>query len=482
MGQRVIGAGTDRPQTVLRETTAGSHRSSHGGSGWAVVVGMAWLAAGVGPLVLTSAISHDGQYFSIVALSALSLVFGLWVFWRDGGRWMTAVGIYNFAFALFVGFAGLYQVSGAAANGSLGPLLHALTFCYFSHVCTWLLCWRRRSPPPRLADTPVDPAVTRWSVVMGLSLLLGAVAAATALPAPLPLFVEPAGFVGVLLLGAGLLRGSFRRKWLVWGVILTAAFTLYFDYLFNEFGRIKLGALGFGLFVILAHGGRGRWAKSLVVLGSAPALIFLASIRANPVADQSGLGSMMSPLRDFGALLSLNDAGLLPKGLGHTFFASLVALVPRSMWADKPVGFGSELVPLLSPQLVGTGHSSAALFFGEWVFNFGLPGLVVMVPIVGLAIRGIDALLVRQVARPIADRRALLRYLTATVVVVGMIDLMWVGTFTYMARTGPRLLVLGVFVILFGIPVRRRAGLGLPSGTRPPLVRAGRHRTGRGPN
>jgi hypothetical protein len=196
-------------------------------------------------------------------------------------------------------------------------------------------------------------------------------------------------------------------------------------------------------------------AKSTVLIGAAPVLLALAKLRdaggprPGTTVHGNGLESVVSPLQSFASLLDHNNLGMLPYGWGHTFWAALVALVPSSVWSGKPVGFGAELVPILNPELVGTGQSDAALFAGEWLFNFGLPGLLLMVPAAGLAIRGLDHVLARSMSLPIDSRRAVVRYSAAVVAAAGLIDLMWVGSFTYVARTGSRLLILAaVFVIL----------------------------------
>ncbi|SCF33243.1 hypothetical protein GA0074696_4526 [Micromonospora purpureochromogenes] len=443
-------------------------------------IGLGWIAAGISALGVESfAVTAHPQHSATLLLSALALLFGLWVFLADGGMRITAVGVYNFSFALFVGFAALYSELKAGPGGAPVPILPGLTLCYFLHVSTWLLFWSRLRRRPESEPVRADPALSRWALRWGITLLALGVVLSLAFPSRYHhLLIDSAGFVGVVLLGLGLLPGRRRRRRLVYGLVPAAGFGLYYAYLFNDFGRIVLGSLGFALAMILANRGRGRrHVKVWVLAVAAPAVFVLGQIRATSIVDNpdaDGLGSVVTPFRDFTRLLELNAMGVLPKGWGETFWAAAVTLVPRAMWPEKPDGLGAALVPILSPEMVGTGHTHAALSFGEWLINFGLVGLVLMVPITGLTLRWIDRAVDRVAARPLTTPRRLLGYTAGVLVVVGMVDLMWVGTSTYVSRTGCRLLVLLLLFVL--VAWRHRPPWGLSSeGSAAPPASALRH-------
>lgn len=418
-------------------------------------VGLVWLGLGAACVALGPVTPDSWGRDEILALSLLATVFGGWVFWYHGGTRITAVGIYNLAFAVFVGFSGLYHAMTAATNDPGVPLSTVVIVCYFGHVTTWLLFWSGDAPSPPTPAAPADARTAWWAVKYGCCLLVLAVATSIEVSQPIPL-LDSAGFVGVLLLGAGLLRGPLGRWTLLCGVIVAVAFAVYFIYLFSGFGRIVVGTLALALLVVLSHRDRRRLTKAVTFLGAAPVLLFLAGLRAvdpgSPgfAADPDGFKSAVSPIHAFAQLLNLNANGLLPHGEGVTFFNASVALIPRALWPDKPVGFGTDLVPLLSPELVGTGHSSAALWHGEWLFNFGLPGLALMIPVTGLAVRGIDRILAWASSRHLTTPHAMGAYVAALLAAVGLFDVVWVGSFTYMARTGARLLVLAVLVLAVG--------------------------------
>ncbi|WBB94165.1 hypothetical protein [Verrucosispora sp. WMMC514] len=450
-----------RQPTTHHDAPAGRHRVDsrpvivrHG------LTGLAWLTLGAAAYTVGSSDPDGWGYSGTIALSALSAVFGCWVFWRDGGNRITAVGVYNLAFALFVGFAGLYLAVKAGSDNPGAPLFAAQAVCYFSHVTMWMLFWGTTVAPARRPHSPqvtVDGRTAGWAVTFGTALLAVAVTVALA-AGHTTVLVMPAGFVGVLLLGVGLLLGPLGRRTLLCGAVLIAAFGIYFTYLFTGFGRIVIGTLALALLVVFAYRHTHRYAKTIIVGGAAPALLFLAALRAGgpgSTIDADGFGSAVSPFSSFAHLWQLDIWGYLPHAAGSTFWAAAVALVPRAMWPDKPVGFGSEIVPYLSPELAGTEHSAAALWHGEWLFNFGGWGLLVMIPVIGLAVRGIDRLLIRAAARPLTTPASLAGFVAAILAMVGLFDLLWVGSFTYMTRTGSRLVVLVLLLVAVGWMHRR---------------------------
>ncbi|NLU80625.1 hypothetical protein HCA58_20090 [Micromonospora sp. HNM0581] len=417
------------------------------------LVGTVWLASGAVAYTLDD---------NLLALSVLSTLFGGWVFWNHGGSRITAVGVYNLAFALFVGFAGIYLAADTADTDPGVPLLTVQAVCYASHVVTWLIFWSRPVRHHTAAISVNGPTAT-WAVAFGAVLLAIAIAGSAVVGPAAPL-VKPSGFVGVVLVAAGLFLGPLGRWTVLCGSLTTAAFGVYFTFLFSGYGRIVIGSLALALLAVFAQRYHRRYAKMAVILGAAPVLLFLASIRAGGPAttvDSDGFGSAVSPLASFASLWQMSAWGVLPNGSGSTFWATAVALFPRSLWPDKPVGFGAEIVPFLSPHLAGTDHSAAALWHGEWLYNFGPAGIVAMVPVTGVAVRGIDWVLTWATSHPLDTPAALAGFVGAVLGSVGLFDLLWVGSFTVMGRTGARLLVLMALVAVAGwIRMRPTASTG----------------------
>lgn len=409
-----------------------------------------WYALGVVGLLLASDTPTVGDTRAIFVLSSASLLFGLWVYWRHGGPAITAIGIYNFAFAVFVGFAGLYLLFTGVATDAV---VQALAWCYFGHVTTWLLFWTNDPPPAPPRPWPVDPAFLRRITWAGALLTCVGALGSLQLGESLRHLGIAAGFIGAVFLAIGLLTDERRPPLL--GCVLAGAGFLAALLTSNSYGRLMLGSLGLALLVVISRRIRTRLVKAAVLLGSAPILLVFGNMRLDAVRDNypdlpvkgTGLESVASPLETFGSLLDFHAAGALPYAWGETFWVALVSLVPRALWPTKPPGFGAELVLILHPELAGTGHSDAALFQGEWLYNFGIVGLVLMVPIVGLAVWAVDRFLAWSGARPLLSRRALFLYGAAIVVAAGLPDLAW-GAFTFAVRAGMRLAVLLLVVLV----------------------------------
>jgi hypothetical protein len=440
-----------------------------------------WLSVGLLGLLLDSDVATSGHDAAIVVLSTASLLFGVWVFWCHGGPAITAAGIYNFAFALFVGFAGLHLV---AYPGEVTPelLVPALAWAYFGHVATWLLFWSAPAPAPTPASgaRPADDrAVRRTATRLGVLLVASMTLLSIVYSGEFTPVVQGASFVGAVLVAVGLLGGGPSRTWLTGGVAAALALLANVS-ISTGYGRLNLGALGFAMLIVATRQVATRLVKVAVLAATAPVLMGFASMRdSNPgtltadVRGTNGLESVISPLVCFARLLHYSETGVLARHGFDTFWAALVAMVPRAAWPEKPVGFGAEMVYVLHPELAGSGHSDAALFNGEWVYGFGVVGLVAMVPITGVVLRAVDRRLRWVSARPLADRRSLLVYVATIIVAAGVPDLAWGGTFIYVARAEIRLLVLVAAGVLLWSAIRAGARPRAVGRTGPDRPRAG---------
>ena len=111
--------------------------------------------------------------------------------------------------------------------------------------------------------------------------------------------------------------------------------------------------------------------------------------------------------------------------------------------------------------------STYVLFQGEWLYSFGLAGLVAMVPFVGLSIRWLQDRLTPLWTRDVATKRDLLRLTVATVFIAGLPNLLWGGTFNCLSRALIRAAILALVV---GFPSQATAhtGRAKPSVAGPP--------------
>lgn len=412
-----------------------------------------WLGAGLIALLLDVPRAPSGSGYSVIAMSALALLFGAWLFYRHGGPFITPISAYGYAFAIFVGFAGLYLVGGSE-DSVAEHLLAPLACAYFLQVTTWALFWSKRTLQAATTSSRLQDSddTLKWGMrIGGLLLLTGCTVAQTNNNEGLAIIADAAAFVGVLLFGTSLLRRPGGGTW-TWRVILIFAGLLaYYFFVFTGFGRLQLGALGVGLAAAACGRFNGRIVKVALLTTTAPIMMWLATSRAdftatlNPaqLSSVTGFESVVSPLTTYAFLFNADMASGFVHANGQTFWASLVSLVPGDVWEGKPDGLGAVLVPLVNPELIGRGHSEAALFFGEWVFNFGIPfGLLLMVPTVGASLGWVDDYLARRLGTPIAGRRDLLLVSASLVILGSMTDLVWNGTFVFSVRAGSRLFIL----------------------------------------
>ncbi|WP_426565258.1 hypothetical protein ACPPVT_02815 [Angustibacter sp. McL0619] len=417
--------------------------------------------AGALVLALDTSDATVGHAHAQFGISVLALLFGVWTFWTHGRRQVTAAGVYGIGSAVFVGFAGLYWWND---RGRLlpGTLFAATAVCYFTHVGMYFLFWHRQGRG--FKDLPWHPAerdVSNGGVLLGAVVTLCGVAAASR--GALISLSGPTAFAGIALMTVSLCRQTNLRALSPLRILLIgAAFALYARYVFTGYGRLNLAALGLMVAIVVARQVPGRTVKLVGLLGVGPALWVFIQLRESfgrslyGGSGLSGIGSVVSPLRFFARLIDLQAS--LPLGNGDTFLAALVTPVPSALWADKPPGFGAVLAQIFNPQVLGVGGSLAALAHGEWFYDFRWWGVVAMVAVLGLAVGWTDRWLLAASSRPIVHRWQLLSLTGAVLASAGVVDLLWVGSQTYMARTGVRVLVLLLLLVTWGAFFRRERG------------------------
>jgi hypothetical protein len=397
----------------------------------------------------------------IVGLAAIG--FGCWGFWRHGGRQITAAGLLCLSCAVMVGFAGIYwtiKLSGAFP----GSLYAATLICYLSAIAMYAVFWVGTEASFPQVEPPVESeSQALWAIRAGLVLVVAGISLAV-VHAPGDPELGGVSFDGVLLLALGLVSlPSSRRLRRLRGAIVGVAFLLYYSLIFTGSGRLVVATLGLGVIAVLCRTYRGRLLKSLVLIAAPPALLYAGYIRSKaPTSSaeaQNGFDSIVTPLSFFGKLIDLNTSGQLRLGHGSTFVATAVAAVPRSLWANKPIGFGAVLTQIFVPTLESAHESLAGLAAGEWYFDFGIVGIIVMVIALGAFVALIDRKFLVNLGRPLDAKGPIIGRLCLVVLVVGFPDLYWVGTFTYVARLVPRIAVVGILYALWAyrVPSVRRA-------------------------
>jgi hypothetical protein len=415
-----------------------------------------WAAVWLAVVLFSLHIAWLGDHPAALRLvSITSIVFGLWVFLNHGGPWITAAGIYSLGMAVFGGFAGAslaYSTPDAVRWLDLYASLLVLT----THLATWALFWRSSDTAFHSVRHHVDVRreVVRWGLSIGTCLLLfgAALSALGASAGPLPASTAYAG--ALLAAVSALARGNRRHIHGIIGVAVSGLlFAAYIGLLFTGFGRLVVAGLGTA---IVMAGGRfilPRSAKQILLFAIVPALVVFGGIRDTRYDVVRGLGSVTQPLTVFGDVIDESRAGAISTTPGSTFIVAAVAQVPGAWWGSKPEGFGTVLTRHFQPELLRINHSMAALAHGEWWWNFGWTGMIMMVPVIGLALRWLDGRLAQAYKAPLTTRRSLLLLVMTATASAGLLDLFWVGLFTYSARTITTLMVLAIVLSVAG---RRR--------------------------
>lgn len=131
----------------------------------------------------------------------------------------------------------------------------------------------------------------------------------------------------------------------------------------------------------------------------------------------------------------------LPYQRGKTLLASGTALVPRSIWEDKPRGAMAEFTQTLFPWYYGTARVEIAIsYIGELFWNFGLPGVAAGMFALGLVLG--------HLYRKIDGGHNRLAVLMYCLVVVKTGNLIRSDSFNSIVQLGPELILVLTFAWL----------------------------------
>lgn len=438
-------------------------------SSLALLVDLGWLAAAISSVV---AIHFFGlaREVAAVVIALLGMVHSLNGFIRHGGARISAPGVFLVAMALFGYFPTIYY------HFLSGEHLHdmevtGLTLLLSSQALMYMV-WRRTGDGAESADkTSVCPqSVTMSGLWFGTLLLSGAIAMRGLGLEGLGSLTRAMGFAGTVLIAMSLISSRERvRAWMLFA--LAGLFVVFFSTMFTEGGRLVLGSMAMSLALAAGTRWRPRYLKVLAVLAIPVGVDVLARMRSVSRSDwasgyyETGFESVVWPQRRFfDVVQSVTHEGL-PLGWGETFLNSLVVWVPRELWPNKPVGFGTELTLIYKPHLLQVGHSEAALVHGEFVYNFGVAGILALTLVCAWFVLALDRLLVRAQSFPVATLRQLLARAMLIIAVACLLDFVWVGTFTYAERAGFAVASLFPFYLVAAIVEGRPGGArGQPPG------------------
>lgn len=398
-----------------------------------------WAIPSVVVLGVTYVLGLDEKPAAVV-LASLGLVHSVLCFLRHGRERLSAPGIWMIGMAIF-GFMPTLYYSFQYASEAYPFEVPGLALMFWSQLALWM--WWRRTEALG-GDVPPFAGMPRRLTVIGCVLGIGLLAGAAAYryyDGGLHPLVRGAGYAGVVVTALTVVQSVRRvRAWTL--LLVVGLFAAFAGLLFGGGGRLVLGTLAFALVLVAGTRWRPAFLKPLVVALMPPSLFVLANVRAEARENrltgysETGFESVVWPQRRFFDLVNSVWHGEIELGMGDTFFATAVAWFPRDLWAEKPVGFGTVLTEIYKPELLSLGHSEAALAHGEFMYNFGLAGPLVLVVVLGWGVLALDRLLLRAQQHPAASLRGLLLRAVTVIVVAGLLDMVWVGSFSWMERGG----------------------------------------------
>ena len=409
-------------------------------------------------------------------LCAISCTYAVFMVSSRGRAYLVPSGVYFLASGAFIGLASLYLTQVGSLN-EYGVLRDWAVVAFVTTVATaivvvalsvrWQLSWpsdaemQRGSRPP-VPRSPVNFQLTAL-ILVGISQIPPIRGLNIAL-------ANATGVAGVMMLVLAAASRRVRMRWHGDAVLVSLAVVIPIIWVQLEFeggGRLTLAGLGIATLVAWSLVRPRRVQKIVVVLAIPLFLIFSGLNRlekdgarnsgsSGVLTSGDGLSSMYGPLDTWTELVQVTPqdqarvrgASAGPR-YGATFLNTLLLPVPRSMWEDKPKGFGAELTEILRPTLlreerIAPEHSMAALINGEFYVNFGVPGLILLPFAVGWFLAALDRFHARVAARGLQTVDDWFRATILVCLVSSLGDLFWVGTFTFMSRAGLSALVVWI--------------------------------------
>lgn len=435
------------------------------------------LALLVGNLVSTS--------LAVILIGFATVFLGLRKFMSHGRHAITAVGIYFLSVAVFGGFALIFlQVIQSSGNTPphVSPIdshtVYAALIVYSTSVFIGAIADIRA---PAFSPSISEPVHRTPFYFIAPIFVLSGVWFSLA-----PFHTGPVGdllaYIGAIIAITLIFERSLLqtpgRMFVLWGVAL-ASIVLYAWQFFEGFGRLNLATLGISVAFLWSRTPSGDrfLPKLLMLIGLPLAMVIGAYVGSSrgyygvspseqPASSTSsdireflgtpdltrgkGLESLISPLSTFGDLLRRDSLQLQSGGnraYGKTFLDSVIIWIPRSLWADKPVGFNRTLTVELTPELSDL-QTGAALAHGEWYYNFGLTGCLAMAPVTAALLLWLDRRLSEVFGPKEYSRTTFLTKVTFIVLAVGIPDYFWGGSFTYANRAGLRAAGLALAILM----------------------------------
>jgi O-antigen/teichoic acid export membrane protein len=411
---------------------------------------LVWYALAFAPLLWL--LQQSGHLLAAERILAVdSIATGCAIFLTHGGRRITAAGVYSLAAGVMAGASLWYWSATLPLNATPVTVFICGLSVYVSSVLMYVLFWRSTSAMVAAASEPHPPISSGCARMLGtVGAVLFVIGAALRHLHGIGTLPSASADIGVVMFSSAVVlsdKGGFLRTPLRI-VVLTGVLIAYYLVAFSGYGRLRLVALAASVAMVAQYRRRLR-IKALAIAALVPTLLVFGAIgearaqvrAASPSyhAPVDGLNSLINPLEHFAQLVDTHRTS----GHGSTFLAELVTPVPRVLWPHKPVQLGRRLAFLTEAKTASASNLSVVtLIQGEWFYNFGWLGLLLMTLVVGAAIRWLDRRLVVSSKSEAPERQRILGYITLAIVVGSGTDLAWGGTATWVNRDLQRLIIL----------------------------------------
>lgn len=410
---------------------------------WGIVTTIAYLAV-------------ELELSGLSVLAGVAIAFGMRTLFRSGGELLTTVGLCGLASLLFVGVAVLVI---PADNVPDAAMLARAT--YLAQLMVLGVVGIASAPKIVTASPEAHEPTTFSSLTLLTVGILGfALGMSMSSVAALHFYADALTWTSPLVATLGAASSAGRHRGLL--MLVPAALFGWYIATWSGSGRLVIFSLALGMLMVYQYRRlpRSRISKAMLVALLVPSL-FLASLietnRHEPGASllhvpegfvaTDSLYSVWSPLYVFSWLLGQASDGLLEPHGFHTFFAALTVWIPRAFWEGKPSGWGRELAFLLNPQAAEmSNHSEAALAPAEFLWGYGLLGIVFGTLICGLLVRLVDGKLEASRCLFVPEGRAAFGVLPWVITASAILSLWWGGSFDFLSRVFMQLLGLGFAV------------------------------------
>jgi hypothetical protein len=401
-------------------------------------------------------------------LCGISCTYAVFMVSSRGRAYLVPSGVYFLASGAFIGLASLYLTQVGSLN-EYSVLRDWAVVAFLTTVASaivvvalsvrWHLYWpsnaeMRAGARQQVPRSPVNFQLTAV-ILVGISQIPQYRGLNIAL-------ANATGIAGVMMLVLAAASRRVRMRWHGDAVLVALAVVIPIIWVQLEFeggGRLTLAGLGIATLVAWSLVRPRRAQKIAVVLAIPVFLIFSGLNRlekdgarnsgsSGVLTSGDGLASMYGPLDTWTELVQLTPEEQIhtrsesvgPR-YGKTFLNTLLLPIPRTMWEDKPKGFGAELTEILRAKLlredrIASEHSMAALINGEFYVNFGVPGLILLPFAVGWFLAVLDRFHARVSAQGLQTVDDWFHATILVCLVSSLGDLFWVGTFTFMSRAG----------------------------------------------